>query len=306
MDSDEFASRVNYLAAIGRMIVPRAFAYAGSRILFVGHVPFNAEEVASLLPEEAEWYEVGYAPDGFTPELVVLGRDDYTKDSLRSVLLGLEGSPKILPQEGFVDELLFGHDWWDEEVGSLQMMVDQHWGLQIAKSVGGLLPLGIGPPQPATKQAEATPSPAPAKPDQKDSSIGSSSAPVAGKVTPQSLPAVPDAGFAWPSTDAEETRGASDAELDLRTRSRLNELGYNTNVRPPVRWRVLNDAAIPELGLPKVAGMIAWLCRSRKQQKGGRQKYARAISEWEYDLDRLRREVYPNHRPQFVWPRSEP
>src|SRR5215212_8164430 len=133
MNSDEFASRVNYLAAIGRMIVSQVFAYAGGRVLFVGHVPFNAEEVASLLPEEAEWHENGYAPDGFTPDLMVLGRDAYTKDSLQSVLRGLEGSPKILPQEGFVDELLFGHDWWDEEVSSLQTMVDQHRGLQIAK-----------------------------------------------------------------------------------------------------------------------------------------------------------------------------
>ncbi len=47
---DEFAAQVNYLAAIGRMIVPRAFAFTGRKVLFVGHVPFNAEELGSLLP----------------------------------------------------------------------------------------------------------------------------------------------------------------------------------------------------------------------------------------------------------------
>jgi hypothetical protein len=110
IDPDRFAAQVNYLAAIGRMIVPRAFAFVGQKVLFVGHVPFDAEELGSLLPEDAEWYEHGYAQEEFEPTLVVLGRADYAKDDLRSVLRGLEGSPKVLPQEGFVDELLFGHD----------------------------------------------------------------------------------------------------------------------------------------------------------------------------------------------------
>jgi hypothetical protein len=298
---DEFAAQVNYLAAIGRMVVPRAFSYAGRKILFVGHVPFNAEELASLLPDEVEWHQSGYAPAGFVPDLVVLGRDDYTEHSLRSVLGQLEGSPKILPQEGFVDELLFGHDWWDEEVGSLQTLLDQHQGLQVARSAGVLAPLGIGPPpSPATSGTRASGS-SPHEP-----SSGADPVAPSGRDDRQPSPAVSDAAFPWPSNEAEETRGGSDAELDLRARSRLNELGYSTNVHPSARWRILTTAAVPELGLPKVAGMIAWFCRSRKQQRGGRQKYARAIGQWEHDLDRLKRELYPGHRPWFAWPRSEP
>ena len=76
VDPDRFASQINYLAAIGRMIVPRAYTFAGRKVLFVGYMPFDAEELGSLLPEETEWYEHGYAPSGFTPALVVLGRAD--------------------------------------------------------------------------------------------------------------------------------------------------------------------------------------------------------------------------------------
>lgn len=291
INPDEFAAQVNYLAAIGRMVVPRAFAFAGRRVLFVGHVPFNAEELGSLLPEETEWYEHSYAPDDFAPGLVIVGRGDYTKDELRSLLRAIEGSPKVLPQEGFVDELLFGHDWWDEESESLRTMVDQHRGLQIARSVGVLAPVGIGVPQPVAKAGPPEPTLTP-RPPINEVLRGAENAPAV--------------SFSWPSTEAEETRGADEAELDLRARSRLNELGYNTNQPPSVRWRILTTRAVPELGLPKVASMIAWLCRTRKQQRGGRQKYARAISEWEQDLDRLKREVYPKHRPRFVWPRAEP
>jgi hypothetical protein len=87
--------------------------------------------------------------------------------------------------------------------------------------------------------------------------------------------------------EAEETGSGSDSEYDLRDRSKLKELGYDTNKSPSVRWRILTDKAVPELGLPKVARLIAWFCRSRKQQRGGRQKFASAIREWEHDLDRL-------------------
>jgi hypothetical protein len=243
-----------------------------------------------LLPEEAEWHEHGYAPGGFVPTVVVLGRADYTTDDLRAMLRQIEGSPKVLPQEGFVDELLFGHDWWDEEIESLRTMADQHRGLQIARSTGMLTPVGVGVPKPITKATTPKPATAPRPPE---------------KHVPGRTAMAPPTSFSWPSTETQETKGAGD-ELDLRARSRLNELGYNTNQPRSARWRVLTASAVPELGLPKVANMIAWLCRTRKQQRGGRQKYARAIGEWEHDLARLRKELYPRHHSRFAWPRDEP
>jgi len=290
VDPEEFAAQVNYLAALGRMIVPRAFSFAGGRVLFVGHEPFDAWELASLLPEEVDWREQEDAPSGFAPGLVVLGREWYTTDSLRSLLGEIEGSPKVVPQEGFLDELLFGHDWWGEEVESLRRITNEHRGLQIARSVGVLAPVGIGA-KPTAKAKIANPAlvtPPPAK------------------EVPRISEKAPTPGFSWPSTEVEETKGGNDGEFALQARSRLNELGYNTKERRPVRWPILTDRAVPELGLPKVASMIAWFCRSRKQQRDGRRKFARAIGEWEHDLDRLEREVYPNHRPRFAWPRSEP
>ena len=41
VNPDEFAIQVNYLAAIGRLVVPRAFVFAGRKVLFVGHGPFG-------------------------------------------------------------------------------------------------------------------------------------------------------------------------------------------------------------------------------------------------------------------------
>lgn len=96
----------------------RAFAFVGRKVLFVGHEPFDVEELGSLLPDGADWYEHPSAPEGFEPDVVVLGRTLY-KGLVSTVIVGIGGSPKVIPQEGFLDELLFGHDWWGAKLESL-------------------------------------------------------------------------------------------------------------------------------------------------------------------------------------------
>lgn len=286
VDPEEFANQINYLAALGRLVVPRAFAFVGRRVIFVGHEPFDAEELGSLLPDGAEWYEQEYAPEEFVPDVVVLGRS-VPKGSVKSVVASAKRPPKVVPQEGFVDELLFGHDWWEGKRESLREMAHPHKGLQAAQSVGALRPVGMEPPQAAQKTTPARVPPKPTK----------------AKVRTPPAPTKPAAtSFSWPSTEAKETRGAGDGELDLKARSRLNELGYTTGEPRSVRWRILTTRAIPELGLQQVVLMIAWYCRFFRNHP----KFARALGEWEHDLARLKREVYPKHRPRFSWPRSEP
>jgi len=152
VDSDDFAEQINYLAALGRLVVPRAFAFVGRRILFVGHEPFDVEELGNLLPDGAGWHEWPYVPDGYKADVVVLGRV-FEKGLVKTVLSGIEGSPKVIPQEGFLDELLFGHDWWGGKHASLQEMVNSHRGLQAARSIGALRKAGIVTPQPAEKKS---------------------------------------------------------------------------------------------------------------------------------------------------------
>ena len=293
VDPEGFAAQVNYLAAIGRLVVPRAFGFGDHAILFVGHEPFDAEDLGNLLPDGSEWYELAYAPKRFSPDVVVMGTEGFPADAARSILSRVAGSAKVLPQEGFLNELLFGHDWWTVGSEPLRQFARDHKGMQLARAAGTLAAVGIGASRSADKRGAVKQGSPPPAEDPRT---------VATAINPES----PAAEFAWPSTEANETGGTDAGEFDLRARSKLNELGYNTNLSRSARWHVLTDKALPELGLPKVASMIAWFCRSRKQQKGGRQKFARAISEWEYDLARLKKEHYPGHRPSFAWPRHEP
>lgn len=288
VEPEGFARQVNYLAAIGRLLVPRAFDFVESSILFVGYGPFNPEELGGLLPERVEWYEFNNMPEEFIPDTVILGREGLEKGIVKLTLTKCEDWPKIIPQEGFLDELLFGHDWWDNEVESLRTLVDYHRGLQSARSLGALAVVGIEPPQSKKKP--------PVKKDIPKVKLRTVS------------PTSPFSKFLWPSTEAKEARtaGSSELDLDLQPQSKLKQLGYDTTRSRSERWRILTTRAIPVLGLPKVVSFIAWLCRTRKSQKGGRQKFASSIAEWENDLARLKKEVYPGYKPRFNWPDSEP
>lgn len=248
VDPEDFARQMDYVSRLSKLVAPRAFSFLEDTILFTGNHPFSSEELAGLLPTQVECYEDYEAPREARFSVVIVGQTDFSKDLIRSVVDRSSLPPSFLPQEGFLDELLFGHDWWGTDIEWLNAVLQYHPGLQYVKSLET---------------------------------------------------------FPWPGTEVEVSQGGGDGELELRERSRLKELGYDTGKSRTVRWRVLTDKAIPELGLPKVAGMIAWFCRLKKRQRGGKQKFARAIGEWEHDLTRLEREIYPKH-PRFNWPRSEP
>ncbi|MEZ0481126.1 hypothetical protein [Planococcus sp. SSTMD024] len=81
--------------------------------------------------------------------------------------------------------------------------------------------------------------------------------------------------------------------------SELNEIGYRiSDSTRDERWKVLNQAVL-ELGLKKVVSIISANIRIRKKQSSGEHKYLHAITEWEYDLNRLKESYYYG---EFKWP----
>lgn len=248
IDRDEFAMHIDYVARLSKLVVSRAFDFLEDTILFTGNDPFSAEELTGLLPAQIECYEDYEAPEDVRFTLIVVGQTDFSEETIRSAI-DRGGPPSVLPQEGFLDELLFGHDWWGTDVEWLNATLRYHPGLQFVKSL------------------EA---------------------------------------FPWPNTEAQESSGTGQSETEYQAETRLYQLGYKITGRSrSERWRILKDRALPELGLEEVAGTIASHARARKRQRQGRTKYAHAISEWEHDLDRLRRELYSTNRSRFAWPRSE-
>lgn len=111
----------------------------------------------------------------------------------------------------------------------------------------------------------------------------------------------PGKRFRWPSTEEREAARPVREESGYRDSTLLFDLGYRTTgMSDDMRWFVLTRKALPVLGLREVAETIARLCRDRKRQEGGRQRYAEAIGKWEHDLARLKRKFYDGPPADFA------
>ncbi|UQD52223.1 hypothetical protein C0971_09470 [Bacillus methanolicus] len=106
--------------------------------------------------------------------------------------------------------------------------------------------------------------------------------------------------FPWPNTELKENQSNQETKT-LKELSDLKKLGYQiTGLNRQKRWDILKKA-VPQLGLKKVAYTIAYNVKLRKGQKDGLKKYSYAISEWEHDLSRLKKEYY---KKDFTWPNT--
>lgn len=76
-------------------------------------------------------------------------------------------------------------------------------------------------------------------------------------------------------------------EINLNNQSELRVLGYSTLLSRDERWQILVNKAIPKIGVRRTMNLIAWLIRLKKSDTT--KDYSRAIGEWEYDLNKLKR-----------------
>ena len=112
-----------------------------------------------------------------------------------------------------------------------------------------------------------------------------------------------DQPFVWPST---EIKGNTDINLQenslLHEESELKKIGYQiTGLNREKRWSLL-EKAVKQIGLKSVVYTIAQNVKLRKGQKNGEIKYKYAITEWEYDLAKLKKHFFRN---DFYWPSTK-
>ena len=69
----------------------------------------------------------------------------------------------------------------------------------------------------------------------------------------------------------------------LNAESEIKKRGYSTSLSRGERWNILKNKVVPKLGKAKVIGHIRFLIKMNKS----RSIMFNAVSEWEYDLERL-------------------
>lgn len=128
--SPEMAARV-----VSRLLAG-ADRLDGRLIAFTGSCPYLPSDLARLLPPDSE-VDLGEGEQSLDlVDLVVVGQAGYDEERMRDWLDASDpGSIRFLPQEGFLDELLFGYDWWKHPELGLDDALEYHQGLQFAKSL---------------------------------------------------------------------------------------------------------------------------------------------------------------------------
>jgi hypothetical protein len=120
---------------IGARIAANAGRLAGRTIVFTGDGPFNPEDLAEMLPRTCRVSIEPGSADRRNVDVLVIGRFRWSPEVVRGVLGVAPASARALPQEGFVDLLIAGYDWWSESVDWLNDVTTYHAGLRMARDV---------------------------------------------------------------------------------------------------------------------------------------------------------------------------
>jgi hypothetical protein len=131
--------------ALRRLI--EAGASFGGTILFTGSHPHNAPDLLTLVPERTtaiEAHEGDPTPLLDKVTVAVVGERGFSQAALLELIRYLPQT-RFLPQPAFVDEVLFGENWWLSRVDDLEEIATWHQGLRFVLEERG----SLGPLSPA-------------------------------------------------------------------------------------------------------------------------------------------------------------
>lgn len=118
--------------------------------IFTGEDFFESHNLSKLLPagnyhnlnsgNNRDWTLIDSSEQHI---YMVIGKDNYDVEEIRNFALTFGGKSAFLPQEGFLDLILFGRNWWTDQTNLLNACLDHHEGLQYARSLAGTQAYGF-------------------------------------------------------------------------------------------------------------------------------------------------------------------
>jgi hypothetical protein len=132
LNDDDQRSVIEYTARLASLVAPNALKLSGKTIQFIGTEPFAVDELQGLLPSDVN-VVVDEPVDN--PDIVVLGVEDFEEEQISAAVDARYEGTSFLPQDGFLDLVLFGYDWWANHVNLLNRSKDSHPGMSYLHSL---------------------------------------------------------------------------------------------------------------------------------------------------------------------------
>jgi hypothetical protein len=131
-----------YSSQLIRNIAPNALLLVGKRVGLTGNTRwFEEDDIPYLLfPDGVEWTSPDgggtFVPDASTPiDYLVVGENGFDTEWIDICVASNPLNIHVFPQEGLLDLLLNGSDWWTEGVFFLNEFLKTHPGLQYVASL---------------------------------------------------------------------------------------------------------------------------------------------------------------------------
>ena len=100
---------------------------------------------------------------------------------------------------------------------------------------------------------------------------------------------LPKSELVIPNTDVQENNIATPKIYNLPRTSFLSQRGYRLSRNREQRWKILTNEILVDHPPQQVINKITGFIKRYKSQRRGSIKYANAIAEWEYDIQRIKK-----------------
>jgi hypothetical protein len=108
-------------------------AFENVDVVFVGELPYLPTDLAKLLPPTAKRF-LNDLPGEVVPDFVVIGQQSADESLLDKCMDASYTDTRYLPHIAFIDQAIFGYDWWASQVPLLNHACVYYPGLEYVRA----------------------------------------------------------------------------------------------------------------------------------------------------------------------------
>jgi len=140
IDDNDLQSVIGYTARLASLVAPNALELSGKTVQFIGTGPFTIDDLKGLLPLDVTVVVAnqGSRRQKREPDFVVIGVEDFDEKQISKAVDMRGDETSFMPQDGFLDLVLFGYDWWTDLPDLLNESKESHPGMRYLHSLAPL------------------------------------------------------------------------------------------------------------------------------------------------------------------------